>query len=107
MDDLQRLTCGQIIPAEMSELIKRIQALYGDKLEIVSVDPPWFTVQSRKITDTHLLKAMMDDQKKIFLDDQLSRFQVLCPWDYRTGRGIRIHYLGYASNGYWPGYWWV
>jgi hypothetical protein len=107
MEELERLTCGQKIPAELLDLIKRIQELYDDKLRIVSVEGHWITVEARRLTDTHLLKQMMDDEKKIFLKDQLNRFQILCPWDYRTGRGIKIRYLGLGTNGAMPGFWWI
>ncbi|MBK5291851.1 MAG: hypothetical protein JJE04_09280 [Acidobacteriia bacterium] len=107
MDDLRRLTCGKIVPAEMLEVVNRIQELYGDKLKVVSVDPNCITVQPRSITDNHLLKTMMDDQKKIFLKDQLNRFQILCPWDNRGGTGIMIHYLGHKKSRHLPGYWWI
>lgn len=90
----------------MLEVIKRIQELYGDNLRIVSANGDRITIQAKTVLETHFLKDLMDNQNKIFLNDQLNRFQVLCPWDYLSGRGIEIHYLS-SPGAYQPGYWWV
>jgi len=107
MNQLDRLSCGKHISAELTQVIHRIKELYGDNLEVVSARGDWITIRARKITDTHFLKDLMDKKDQIFPKHKLNEFQVLCPWDLRSGKGIEIHYLGNTRNEYRPGYWWV
>lgn len=107
MDDLSRLTSGKMVPAEFLEVLRRILELYPQKLQVASADGEWATIQPRNLAETHLLKLLMDDEKKLFVNNQISRFQVLCPWDYRGGRGIFVHYLGHGQTSSRPGFWWI
>jgi hypothetical protein len=107
-DDLSRLTAGKIVPAELLEVANRILGLFPGRLRIATADAEWITIQPVNLTEPQVLKDLMEKQKEVFPNSQqMSRFQVLCPWDYRGGRGVWLRYLGYGKPKADPGFWWV
>jgi len=107
MADLSRLTSGKIVPAEFLEILQRIVELYPGEVDIATLDSQWATLGTKTKVETQVLKDMMADEKKIFLKDQINRFQVLCRWACGR-RALWVGYFGYSPvppPG--PGFWWL
>jgi len=119
MLDVERLSCGQIVPPRVQNVLQNLQILYGKNLKITSINAQEVVFSVIHMTDAHLISTLMTQKEMIFGSDVAISgagcllgppdFQVLCEQFSTAGssQGLLLRYLPNIPNRseYLSGFW--
>ena len=94
------------IPTRFLPIIDNLKRMFGDRLELLSVDDEWLNFRVSGRTESELLLQLQKD-KVALLGAKAGEFQVVTPLNARKAEGISIRWVGLAKHldHINPGFW--
>ena len=118
MLNVTRLVAGKHVPAPLMGVMKRLEGMFGNDLQMTTLDSNAVTVRVRSLTNEVLIRTLMVRKDAIFGSGPLmgsgcvlgpSDFEILCPLATVPDGGLTIRYLRNLPNRdeYLSGFWYV
>ena len=94
------------IPTRFLPIIDNLKVMFGDRLELLSVDDEWLNFRVIGRTESELLMQLQREAAAL-LGANAREFQVVTPLNARKAEGISIRWVGLAKHldHISPGFW--
>jgi hypothetical protein len=95
-----------VVDPRFEPIIKNLQDMFGDRLELLSTDQEWLNFRVKGMTETALI-LQLQQQPDALLGTFWREFQVLTPLNARRADGISVRWVGVAAlmDRIQPGFW--